>query len=155
VVNATVSQSVPQNVSTAVKAVAKLFAGEIIEAARTVQGEWIAAGEEQTDLPKPKPVIQAPPVDNNPKTSEEGKENGDQEIQDREKEEREKAEKEKKAVEDDIRRGPLRPDHLREAWRRYRFTGESRGVGVQQLWHAQQNNGVERFSTKTGKRLFK
>ncbi|KAH6893052.1 hypothetical protein B0T10DRAFT_400765 [Thelonectria olida] len=124
VVNATVSQSVPQNVSTAVKAVAKLFAGEIIEAARTVQGEWIDAGEEQTDLPKPKPG------------------------------EAERADKEKKAGED-IRRGPLRPDHLREAWRRYRFTGESRGVGVQQLWHAQQNNGVERFSTKTGKRLFK
>jgi transcription initiation factor TFIID subunit 11 len=26
---------------------------------------------------------------------------------------------------------------------------------VQQLWHAQQGDGVERFSTRTGKRLFK
>lgn len=117
VVNATVSQSVPQNVSTAVKAVAKLFAGEIIEQARTVQGEWISAGEKQTDLPTPPPS---------------GEEEGVEQ-----------------------KRGPLRPDHLREAWRRYRTTGESHGVGVQQLWHAQQGSGVERFSTRTGKRLFK
>ncbi|KAH7318250.1 hypothetical protein B0I35DRAFT_431618 [Stachybotrys elegans] len=121
VVNATVSQSVPQMVSTAVKAVAKLFAGEIIESARAVQAEWIAAGENQSELPTP-----PAPVD------EEGNE-----------------------VEVDLKRGPLRPDHLREAWRRYRITGESRGVGMQQLWHAQQGNGVDRFSTKTGKRLFK
>lgn len=149
-VNATVSQSVPQNVSTAVKAVAKLFAGEIIEAARAVQGEWIAAGEEQTDLPKHMfAALQPPPTDTSQST------NGGQETQDGEVQDKEKEERERKAVEADIRRGPLRPDHLREAWRRYRFTGESRGVGVQQLWHAQASNGVERFSTRTGKRLFK
>ncbi|KAM4066526.1 hTAFII28-like protein [Hirsutella rhossiliensis] len=118
VVNATVSQSVPQMVSTAVKAVAKLFAGEIIESARNVQGEWIAAGEKQSELPTPPPAT----------------------------------------AEDDqacVRRGPLRPDHLREAWRRYKVCGESHGVGMQQLWHAQQGDGVERFSTRTRKRLFK
>ncbi|KAH7264515.1 hypothetical protein B0J15DRAFT_271501 [Fusarium solani] len=123
VVNATVSQSVPQNVSTAVKAVAKLFAGEIIEAARNVQAEWIATGEKQSELPTP------PPSSNNDAAAEE------EEV--------------------DLKRGPLRPDHLREAWRRYRLSGESRGVGVQQLWHAQQADGVDRFSTRTGKRLFK
>ncbi|KAM5344780.1 hypothetical protein ACJ41O_010642 [Fusarium nematophilum] len=123
VVNATVSQSVPQNVSTAVKAVTKLFAGEIIEAARNVQGEWIAAGEKQSELPTPPPS-----TNDDPAAAEE---------------------------EIDLKRGPLRPDHLREAWRRYRLSGESRGVGVQQLWHAQQGDGVERFSTRTGKRLFK
>lgn len=105
-------------VSTAVKAVAKLFAGEIIEAARNVQGEWIAAGEPQSELPTPPPSA-----------DEDG--------------------------EAWARRGPLRPDHLREAWRRYRACGESHGVGVQQLWHAQQGDGVERFSTRTRKRLFK
>jgi transcription initiation factor TFIID subunit 11 len=123
VVNATVSQSVPQNVSTAVKAVAKLFAGEIIEAARNVQGEWINAGEKQSELPTPPPS-----TNDDPAAAEE---------------------------EVDLKRGPLRPDHLREAWRRYRLSGESRGVGVQQLWHAQQGDGVERFSTRNGKRLFK
>ncbi|KAG6040073.1 hypothetical protein E4U41_001414 [Claviceps citrina] len=124
VVNATVSQSVPQMVSTAVKAVAKLFAGEIIEAARDVQGEWIMAGEKQADLPTP--------------PSSADYEDGDGGLE-----------------EPEIRRGPIRPDHLREAWRRYRRYGESRGVGVQQLWHAQQGSGVERFSTRTRKRLFK
>ncbi|KJZ74518.1 hypothetical protein HIM_06114 [Hirsutella minnesotensis 3608] len=121
VVNATVSQSVPQMVSTAVKAVAKLFAGEIIEAARNVQGEWIAAGENQSELPTP------PPSTNDAGDDDEA----------------------------EARRGPLRPDHLREAWRRYKTSGESHGVGVQQLWHAQQGDGVERFSTRTRKRLFK
>ncbi|KAF4120718.1 hypothetical protein GMORB2_2722 [Geosmithia morbida] len=115
VVNATVSQSVPQMVSTAVKAVAKLFAGEIIEASRQVQLELIRAGEDQSELPDP----------NRPRPHY------------------------------DPRRGPLRPEHLREAWRRYRLSGESRGVGVQQMWHAQARNGVDRFSTRTGKRLFK
>lgn len=121
-VNATVSQSVPQMVSTAVKAVSKLFAGEIIEMARTVQAEWIAAGEMQSELPTPPPSTAAA---------------GETEE------------------EIDLKRGPLRPDHLREAWRRYRMGGESIGVGVQQLWHAQQGSGVERLSTRTGKRLFK
>ncbi|KAK5993782.1 Transcription initiation factor TFIID subunit 11 [Cladobotryum mycophilum] len=121
VVNATVSQSVPQMVATAVKAVAKLFAGEIIEAARNVQAEWIVAGEKQSELPTPPP------------STNEGE--NDEEI--------------------DLKRGPLRPDHLREAWRRYKMCGESHGVGVQQLWHAQQGTGVERFSTRTRTRLFK
>ncbi|KYK61698.1 transcription initiation factor TFIID subunit 11 [Drechmeria coniospora] len=119
VVNATVSQSVPQMVSTAVKAVAKLFAGEIIESARRVQGEWMAAGETQAEV-----ATEPPSVD------EEG-------------------------TEREMKRGPLRPDHLREAWKRYRASGASRGVGMQQMWHAQQGDGVERFSTRTGKRLFK
>ncbi|KAL7915313.1 hypothetical protein GGI35DRAFT_178242 [Trichoderma velutinum] len=121
VVNATVSQSVPQMVATAVKAVAKLFAGEIIEGARNVQAEWIVAGEKQSDEPTPPPSTDEAENDEEP----------------------------------DLRRGPLRPDHLREAWRRYKLCHESRGVGVQQLWHAQQGTGVERFSTRTRNRLFR
>ena len=121
VVNATVSQSVPQMVATAVKAVAKLFAGEIIEGARNVQAEWILAGEKQSDEPTPPPSTDEAENDEEP----------------------------------DLRRGPLRPDHLREAWRRYKLCHESRGVGVQQLWHAQQGTGVERFSTRTRNRLFR
>lgn len=137
VVNATVSQSVPGMVSTAVRAVAKLFAGEIIEQARLVQAEWIESGEQQSEVP-------APPKQQPTKSSDdaadellEAAENGDT------------------TNENQMRRGPLRPDHLREAWKRYRFSGESRGVGMQQLWHTQQSSGVERFSTRTGKRIFK
>lgn len=130
--NATVSQSVPQMVSTAVKAVAKLFVGEIVESARTVQGEWIAAGEKQSEMPTPPPSQHdEPPAD-------------DDQIRDP-----------KPKPKPEARRGPLRPDHIREAWRRYKVSGESRGVGIQQLWHAQQGSGVDRFSTKTGRRLFK
>ncbi|KAJ6789022.1 hypothetical protein PWT90_10493 [Aphanocladium album] len=121
VVNATVSQSVPQMVSTAVKAVAKLFAGEIIEQARQVQAEWIHAGENQSELPTPPPT-------STDDTNEE---------------------------EQDIKRGPLRPDHLRAAWLRYRASKQSNGVGMQQLWHNQQNSGVERFSARTRKQMFK
>lgn len=112
-------------VSTAVKAVAKLFAGEIIEEARTMQAEWIRAGENQSDLP-------TPPASSTDDTSK----NDDGE-------------------EKDIKRGPLRPDHLRAAWLRYRESKQSHGVGMQQLWHNQQGSGVERFSARTRKQMFK
>ncbi|KAH8177102.1 hTAFII28-like protein conserved region domain-containing protein [Sarocladium implicatum] len=131
VVNATVSQSVPGMVSTAVRAVAKLFAGEIIEQARLVQGEWIHAGEQQADVATPPPA----PATVTDGENENGEEGGTDQTP--------------------MRRGPLRPEHLREAWKRYRFAGESRGVGMQQLWHAQQASGVERFSSRTGRRIFK
>lgn len=108
-------------VSTAVKAVAKLFAGEIIEQARSVQSEWIHAGESQSEMPTP--PASTIDIDSEDKP--------------------------------DVKRGPLRPDHLREAWRRYKVAGDSQGVGVQQLWHAQQGTGVERFSSRTRKRMFK
>ncbi|KAM0477504.1 hypothetical protein ACHAPX_005817 [Trichoderma viride] len=130
VVNATVSQSVPQMVATAVKAVAKLFAGEIIESARNVQAEWVLSGESQSELPTPPPSNEAAAA-----AAAAAADNTEEEV--------------------DLKRGPLRPDHLREAWRRYKVCHESRGVGVQQLWHAQQGTGVERFSTRTRKRLFR
>ncbi|GIZ47775.1 hypothetical protein CKM354_001085800 [Cercospora kikuchii] len=41
-VNATLSQSVPQNVVTVVGAYTKMFAGMLIESAREVQAEWMA-----------------------------------------------------------------------------------------------------------------
>ncbi|OAA72347.1 TAFII28-like protein [Cordyceps fumosorosea ARSEF 2679] len=132
VVNATVSQSVPQMVSTAVKAVAKLFAGEIIEEARQVQAEWIRAGEHQSELPTPPPTTGDAAGDDDATGG-----GGDE---DREK---------------DPRRGPLRPDHLRAAWLRYRESKQSHGVGMQQLWHNQQGSGVERFSARTRKQIFK
>lgn len=120
--NATVSQSVQGQISSSVRAVTKVFAGELIELARQVQTEFVRAGEKQTDLPTPPPGT---------------------------------AEAEAAARDESERRGPLRPEHLREAWRRYQRCGEGRGVGTQQPWHAQQGDGVDRFSTKTGKRMFR
>ncbi|KAF0320662.1 Transcription initiation factor TFIID subunit 11 [Colletotrichum sp. SAR11_59] len=126
VVNATVSQSVPPNVALAVKSVSKLFIGELIERARDVQGEWIKATGE-----KQSELPTPPPVskDENGEASQAAKED---------------------------RRGPLRPDHLREAWRRYKMSGDGGWVGIQGLWHEQQSSGVERFPVRTGgRRIFK
>ncbi|KAJ0165478.1 Transcription initiation factor TFIID subunit 11 [Colletotrichum tanaceti] len=56
----------------------------------------------------------------------------------------------------DDRRGPLRPDHLREAWRRYKMSGDGGWAGIQGLWHEQQQSGVERFPVRTGgRRVFR
>ncbi|KAI5365324.1 Putative TAFII28-like protein [Septoria linicola] len=48
-VNATLSQSVPQNVVTVVGAYTKMFAGMLIESARDVQGEWVASQPKRPD----------------------------------------------------------------------------------------------------------
>lgn len=54
------------------------------------------------------------------------------------------------------RRGPLLPDHLREAFRRHMLEGDGGLVGELGLWQHQNVSGVERFGTKIGgKRLFK
>ncbi len=58
--------------------------------------------------------------------------------------------------ENERRRGPLLPDHLREAFRRHLLDSDGGLVGQLGLWQAQQHNGVERFAVKLGgKRLFK
>lgn len=131
--NATISQSVAENVVIGMRAVAKVFIGDIIESARRVQGEWIEKmGEKQTDLPTPPASAGATPnADGEAGTPATGPE-----------------------VEE--RRGPLRPEHLREAVRRYRKGFEGGGVGMQWVYHQQQQGGVERFPTRTGgRRIFR
>lgn len=113
----------------------KVFIGDIIETARRVQSEWIATtGEKQTDLPTPPTPVEASP-------------NANGEID---------ATGKDKEAEGEDRRGPMRPEHLREALRRYRKSQEGGGVGMQLIWHQQQQNGVERFPTRTGgRRIFR
>ncbi|KUJ17611.1 histone-fold-containing protein [Mollisia scopiformis] len=54
------------------------------------------------------------------------------------------------------RRGPLLPDHLREAHRRHILEGNHGLVGNIGLWQHQAHSGVERFAIKVqGKRFFK
>ncbi|CCU79168.1 unnamed protein product [Blumeria hordei] len=119
IVNQTLSQSAPQQVILAVRSVAKIFAGDIIERSRKVQTEWLEITGENPGLPVP---------------------NSEQSLV--------KAEKEK-------RRGPLMPDHLREAFRRHILTDQGL-VGQLGLWQQQQQSGVERFGVRIGgKRLFK
>ncbi|KAK2623795.1 hypothetical protein QTJ16_006976 [Diplocarpon rosae] len=123
IVNQTLSQSVPPNVILAVKAAAKIFAGEIIEGARKVQSQWIKSTEDyQIKVPPEDHKIKLPlPLPANEK-----------------------------------RRGPLLPDHLREAYRRHMLEADGGLVGQLGLWQLQQHSGVERFGVKVGgKRLLK
>ncbi|KAI9047171.1 hypothetical protein LZ554_008625 [Drepanopeziza brunnea f. sp. 'monogermtubi'] len=54
------------------------------------------------------------------------------------------------------RRGPLLPDHLREAHRRHLLEADGGLVGQLGLWQLQQHSGTERFGVKVGgKRLLK
>jgi transcription initiation factor TFIID subunit 11 len=127
-VNQTLSQSAPASVILAVKSVAKIFAGEIIEGARKVQSQWLEVSDEsQTGLPSPPSESQ-----------------------------NEKEDEEQKQKKKETRRGPLMPDHLRESIRRYKIAGEGCLAGQLGLWQQQQLNGVERFGSKVmGKRLMK
>lgn len=111
----------------AIKSVAKYFIGELIEQALDVQTEWVhSTGEKQAEIPFPERVTDREVRGDVNRLSEEDK------------------------------RGPLRPDHLREAWRRYKTNGEGGWVGTQALWHEQQSDGVERFPVRTGgKRIFR
>lgn len=126
IVNQTLSQSAPASVILAVKSVAKIFAGDMIEGARKVQEEWIGSDDLLTEeIKKNMEKLPTPP----------------KEIMDEVKQ---------------LPRGPLEPDHLREAHRRYKNSGEGGLAGQLGLWQLQQNSGVERFALKAqGKRLFK
>jgi transcription initiation factor TFIID subunit 11 len=117
------------------RAVSKVYVGDIIELARRVQDEWIEnTGEKQTDLPTPPTSATASPDAN-------GEGGGDSQPTELAK---------------DDRRGPLRPEHLREAVRRYKLSFEGGGVGMQKVWHQQQQNGADRFPSRTGgRRIFR
>ncbi|PSR85773.1 hTAFII28-like protein conserved region-domain-containing protein [Coniella lustricola] len=124
IVNATVSQSVPANVCKAMQSVAKVFVGDLIEASRKVQSEWVTKANE--------PQAEPGPQDGRPRSIH------------------------PKAKPKEPLRGALRPDHVREAWRRYKSGAEGGNVGNLGLWHKQQSSGVERFGVRTGgRRLFK
>jgi transcription initiation factor TFIID subunit 11 len=117
----------------AMRAVSKFFIGDIIEGALRVQGEWIKKGEKQTDLPEdqiPFPIQaqSSSQADSSAQaTPGAASEAATQEQQ---------SQPQQQKAED--RRGPLRPDHMREAIRRYRVSGEGGGVGMQSVFHQQQ-----------------
>jgi transcription initiation factor TFIID subunit 11 len=109
----------------AIKAAAKMFAGDMIEGARKVQTEWLEALEPSHKDPQTNQDVSEP--DGGPVWP--GKEK---------------------------RRGALKPEHLREAFRRHMLENVGGLVGELGLWQAQQSSGVERFGVKVGgKRLFK
>lgn len=138
-VNATVSQSVPDNVVLTVRTATKLFMGDLIEAARRVQEEWI----EKMDEKQVEDGLLTPEATPG-KEQEPAAASGDAE------------QTEEERLWKLHRRGPLRPDHLREALRRYKLSQEGGCVGLNAPWHQQQQSGVEMFATRVqGRRLFR
>ncbi|KAI9765293.1 MAG: hypothetical protein M1840_007492 [Geoglossum simile] len=103
IANQTLSQSIPPLVVTTIGGLSKVFIGEIVEKAREVQAQWIAAAN-------PNVVFR------------------------------------------EEMRGPLLPDHLREAVRRYRNDGEGGGAGFRGL---SLGASEAAFAGGRGKRLFK
>ncbi|CAK7203839.1 hypothetical protein SEUCBS139899_006588 [Sporothrix eucalyptigena] len=147
-VNATVSQSVPSSVVTAVRSVTKYFLTDLITRAQAIQDEWIAAdNEDQTPDGKPWPGMVLA--------------RGEPEVQALYEKQSTLAIPEWEPESADLilrepPKGPLRPDHLREAWRQYKVSVQSKTAGALDLWHNQQGTGVERFPARTGgRRLFK
>jgi transcription initiation factor TFIID subunit 11 len=131
-INQTVSQSVPGSVVFAIKSVAKVFTGDLIEEARRVQAQWNAM-DDDLKLAMKNEMMKNPNLYDS--LSEEVKH-----------------EQMRLPV------GPLEPDHLREAIRRMKNRQHEGGVGMQGLPDIQHHSGVERFATKKGirgKRLFK
>lgn len=55
------------------------------------------------------------------------------------------------------RHAPLRPEHMAEAYRRWKRSGATGGSGGNNMaWHQQTRNGQERFAPRTGgRRVFR
>ncbi|RAL01963.1 transcription initiation factor TFIID subunit 11 family protein [Aspergillus ibericus CBS 121593] len=119
IVNHALSQSVPASVVTTINGFTKVFAGEMIEKARTVQAEWalahdqaaLAALEAEQATSTPAGGIKQEPSEHTPFSA---------------------AKKDVK-LPPNPHRGQLLPAHLREALRRYKRDGEGGGVGFSGL----------------------
>ncbi|KAI9802360.1 MAG: hypothetical protein M1833_001866 [Piccolia ochrophora] len=107
--NQTLSQSIPDPVVKALSGLTKVFIAELVEQARSVQAQWDAGAEDGTDAAA---GAEGPTKDING-TNET---NGTAPSKDTTRE-----------------HGPLLPDHLREALRRYREDREGGGAGMKGL----------------------
>lgn len=139
IVNHALSQSVPASVVTTINGFTKVFAGEMIEKARTVQLQWAEAHDQAA-----RAEYEANNANANTTTGTGGGgENG--------------------AASDyqlppNPHRGQLLPAHLREALRRYKRDGEGGGVGFSGL--SMGNLGVQGSVTWNaggtgGRRIFR
>ncbi|KAI0377907.1 TAFII28-domain-containing protein [Hypomontagnella monticulosa] len=121
-INSVTSQSCPPAVHQMMQVVCKMYLGDVVEAAREVQQEWIHLGEKQTEEPETDEKFQPTSV-----------------------------------LSKHRRQAPLRPEHLREAYRR-RVVGVEHGgaLGSLLVWNQQTANGVDRYAVRAGgRRIFK
>ncbi|RAL09126.1 transcription initiation factor TFIID subunit 11 family protein [Aspergillus homomorphus CBS 101889] len=132
IVNHALSQSVPASVVTTINGFTKVFAGEIIEKARTVQAEWAeahdqaalaaAAAAAAAATPAPTSTTHHPGV-----VKPQGMiDRGGSLLTTT-------AAKSEMKLPPNPHRGQLLPAHLREALRRYKRDGEGGGVGFSGL----------------------
>ncbi|KAF2637254.1 histone-fold-containing protein [Massarina eburnea CBS 473.64] len=160
-VNQTLSQSVPANVVLAVCSYSKAFIGELVDRALTVRDEWAAARTRMPNTNIPNQVLSrgltdafaykegAKPMSNHIRDSGlfyNQVDRNDTYFVDVPKE---------TTLQDRLKesdKGPLTPDHLREALRRYKRDREGDGAGFAGL----SLEGQERTLARTGgKRLFR
>ncbi|KAK3648257.1 hypothetical protein LTR56_007670 [Elasticomyces elasticus] len=160
-VNSTLSQSVPANVVLAVSAYAKMFAGMLVEEARGIQGEWEASEERRADGKEGRAIKRLKKTRELEMEKEKENQDGEQEVDGTAK---------TTGADDDVPplfpggagglskdieecdRGPLLPDHLREALRRYKKRKAGGPVGFTGLSLEGRENTATRMG---GRRLFK
>ncbi len=179
-VNQTLSQSVPANVVTVVSTYTKTFAGMLLEEARKVQAEWMAAEEKRADgernsaferlkkMRQHNAVVDSQASKENTNgtnghvkveqsssptlagsqadvPSSENTLNGESAV-------RTCGAGGLSSVIEECDRGPLQPDHLREALRRYKKSRKGGGVGYTGLSLEGQQSTAPRLG---GRRLFR
>lgn len=155
-VNQALSQSVGPGIMTVVGGYMKVFVGELVERAREVQGEWCASRERLATgegnevwegLMEKRPYYA--PLELGDEAGAEV--DGEGEKVDGEQKQTTQMKKPQLEVKE-MDKGPLTPDHLREALRRYKRDREGGGVGYQGISQYGRANTAVRTG---GRRLFK
>lgn len=123
IVNHALSQSVPASVVTTINGFTKVFAGEIVEKARTVQLQWAEAHDQA--------ACAEFEAENGPIQAEQN--NGDNNNTTVKQEPGSQSQQREFRPPPNPHRGQLLPAHLREALRRYKRDGEGGGVGFSGL----------------------
>ncbi|ODM19988.1 hypothetical protein SI65_04974 [Aspergillus cristatus] len=121
IVNHALSQSVPASVVTTINGFTKVFAGEVIEKARTVQAQWAEAHDQaaRAEFDEQQRLSNSTTTESDTTIKQEaGTQSQSQRVF---------------VPPPNPHRGQLLPAHLREALRRYKRDGEGGGVGFSGL----------------------
>lgn len=153
ITNQTLSQSVPASIVTAINGFTKVFVGQIVESARDVQAEWLVAkgeGKAEPGAGSGKTAANGTATSGGQEVTQTNSGATTQETQTSQ-QSVSAGEAGRFAVEERDR-GPLTPDHLREALRRYKKDREGGSAGFQGLSML----GKETTASRAGsRRLFR